>query len=86
MYDASIERAIKIFHDINKRSPSFLPNVDLLVRPFILFHLKLTSIKCHSVRMVNRSNSKGVILDFEAQPRKNSYLQFFLHESIVLSI
>ena len=23
------------------------------------------------------TNSKGVILDFEAQPRKNSYLQFF---------
>ena len=23
------------------------------------------------------SNSKGVILDLEAQPRKNSYLQFF---------
>ncbi|KAL5272297.1 hypothetical protein ACHWQZ_G000501 [Mnemiopsis leidyi] len=32
MYDVSIERAIKIFHDINKRSPMFLPNVDLLVK------------------------------------------------------
>ena len=49
MYDASIERAIKIFHDINKRSPSFLPNVDLLVRSFILLPLNLTFIGSYSM-------------------------------------
>ncbi|XP_063691554.1 uncharacterized protein LOC134823887 [Bolinopsis microptera] len=32
MYDSSIEKAIKIFHDINRRSPKFLPNIDLLVK------------------------------------------------------